>query len=345
MPDALTVDDFLTRALGQAVLDVRTPAEFENGHIPGALNVPLFSNDERAEVGTAYVRQGRRVAVGLGLARVGPRLEALAARLMEISEQSPGGLLIHCWRGGMRSGSVAWLSDTLGIPASTLAGGYKAFRRRVLTCFGEPRRVRVVAGLTGTGKTAVLRALAARGQAVIDLEALARHKGSAFGDLGEQPQPRQEQFENELALQWMALDPRQPVWLEDESRMIGKRVLPAGVWDSKQAGSFEVISLPVDERIIRLREMYAGFPISELEARAGAIHSRLGGLRAKEVSAALRDGKPDDACRIILTYYDRAYQKCIDSIPVERKRVRGFPVFDPDAIAASLLAHHLTDQP
>lgn len=338
MPDILDIDAFLDRGRGLPVLDVRTPAEFENGHIPGAVNVPLFSNEERAEVGTAYVRQGRRVAVSLGLARVGPKLEALSQRLIDLADRSPGGLLIHCWRGGMRSGSVAWLAEMLGIPAFTLAGGYKAFRRKVLTSFGQPRRVRVVAGLTGTGKTAVLRALAARGEQVIDLEAHARHKGSAFGDLGEEPQPRQEQFENELALAWLALDPEKPVWLEDESRMIGKRVLPAGVWDCKQAGEFEVIILPENERIARLREMYAGFPVHTLEVRVEAIRSRLGGLRAKEVFAALSEGKPDDACRIILTYYDRAYQKCIDAIPAERKRVHGFPILDPDAIAVSLLA-------
>ena len=184
MPESLNAEIFLDRARSVKVIDVRSPAEFAQGHMPGAVSVALFSDAERAEIGTSYVQQGREPAMMLGLSRVGPRLVELGARLSELARESDGELLLHCWRGGMRSASVAWLAEMLGIRVATLVGGYKAFRRWAIESTGVGREIRVVAGLTGTGKTHVLRALAERGENVIDLEKLAHHKGSAFGGLG-----------------------------------------------------------------------------------------------------------------------------------------------------------------
>lgn len=334
----LTIDDFLAHARGLPVLDVRTPAEFASGHIPGATNLPLFSNDERVEIGTAYNQQGREIAVKIGLARVAPKMTWLADRLLEVAAVSSGELLIHCWRGGMRSGSVAWLAGTLGCRAATLTGGYKAFRRQMLDSFAIPRDIRVVAGLTGTGKTAILKALADRGEAVIDLEGLACHKGSVFGDLGEPPQPRQEQFENELASQWLALDPQRPVWIEDESQMIGKRVIPPDLWTQKTEARCVVVEIPADARIDNLREVYEDYPLEQLEARIEIIQSRLGGLRAKQVVAALRSGDAAAACAVLLTYYDRTYHKAIAAIPADRVSFHRFDRFDPAEIARTLTA-------
>jgi tRNA 2-selenouridine synthase len=332
-----SIDGFLARARELPVLDVRTPAEFASGHIPGAVNLPLFSDAERVEVGTAYKQQGRETAVRLGLERVAPKMTWLADRLLETSASSGGELLIHCWRGGMRSGSVAWLAGTLGVRAATLSGGYKAFRRRVLESFSSPREIRVVAGLTGTGKTAILRALAAAGEPVIDLEGLANHKGSAFGDLGESPQPRQEQFENELAMAWMALDPARPVWIEDESRMIGKCVIPPALWEQKCGARFAVVEIPGPARIGNLREVYEGFPLDQLTPRIETIRGRLGGDRANKAIAALRAGDPVAACSLLLTYYDRAYQKGLAEIPADRVSVYRFDHSDPAMIAADLM--------
>lgn len=331
-----SIDDFLARARELPVLDVRTPAEFTSGHIPGAVNLPLFSDKERAEVGTAYKQQGREVAVRIGLERVAPKMTWLADRLLEASSTSGGELLIHCWRGGMRSGSVAWLAGTLGCRAATLIGGYKAFRRRVLDSFEMQRKIRVVAGLTGTGKTAILKALAEKGEAVIDLEALACHKGSAFGDLGESPQPRQEQFENDLACAWMTLDPERPVWIEDESRMIGKCVIPPALWEQKCRARFAVVEIPEPARIANLREVYAGFPLDQLAPRIEAIRGRLGGDRANKVIAALRTGDPNEACSLLLTYYDRTYRKGLAEIPGDQVSAHHFEHFDPAAIAGNL---------
>lgn len=332
----LTIDDFLARAKNLPVLDVRTPAEFVAGHIPGATNLPLFSDDERSEIGTIYKRQGHQKAVKIGLARVAPKMTWLADRLLEAAAESNGELLIHCWRGGMRSGSVAWLAGTLGCRVATLVGGYKVFRRRVLESFAMPQDIRVVAGFTGTGKTAILKALANCGEAVIDLEGLAGHKGSAFGDLGEAPQPKQEQFENELACQWMALDPQRPVWIEDESQLIGKRAIPPALWAQKCSARFRVVEIPEAVRVQNLQQVYQNYPLEQLETRVAAIQKRLGGLRTKQAITALRSGDPTAVCTILLTYYDRAYLNGITAIPADRVSFHRFNHFDPDEIAAVL---------
>ena len=188
MAPCLHIDAFL--AAGGALLDVRTPAEFRQGHIPGAANLPLFSDAERAEVGTLYKQQGRQAAVLRGLALVGPRMEALAAELVTWSERSAGApLRLHCWRGGMRSGSVAWLAQQLELPVLLLEGGYKSYRRWVLELFERPWPLRLLGGRTGCGKTELLLALRERGAAVVDLEGLAHHRGSSFGGLGLPEQP------------------------------------------------------------------------------------------------------------------------------------------------------------
>lgn len=330
----LGIEDFLSRARSRPVLDVRTPAEFVAGHIPGAVNVPLFSNDERVEIGTIYKREGRGQAVRTGLARVAPKLVDLADRMSGLA--AGGDLLIHCWRGGMRSGSMAWLAGTLGVRTSTLRGGYKSFRRHVLAALETTREVRVVSGLTGAGKTDILRVLADSGEPVIDLEALANHKGSAFGDLGEEPQPTQEHFENELAVQWTALDADRPVWMENESRMVGRRIIPEGVWRSKLDGQFAVVEIPEELRVANLRAVYENHPTEEIVRRIEAIRKRLGGARTDQAIDALLRGDADEACRQLLHYYDRTYWKSIEDTPADRVSTHRFRHSDPHAIAEEL---------
>jgi tRNA 2-selenouridine synthase len=236
----------------------------------------------------------------------------------------------------MRSASVAWLAGTLGCRVHTLAGGYKAFRRWVLSPDGMDRRVEVVSGLTGSGKTEILAALAALGESVIDLEALARHKGSAFGDLGAPPQPTQEQFENDLFTAWRASAPERPVWLEDESRTIGRCFLPEAIWRQLSGARHHLVDLPDAARVAHLVRGYAGYPLDLLESRVQTISRRLGGDRAAAALAALRAGDPSAACTMILAYYDRAYRKCLDAVPAARITTQRFETLDPQAIAATL---------
>ena len=338
MPDELAIDDFLACPSGVPIIDVRTPDEFALGHIRGAVNVPLFSNAERAEVGTAYVQDGRHSAVRIGLRCVGPRLEQLACRLLDLTDAAAPRLHIHCWRGGLRSTSVAWLMETtFGCRVATLKGGYKAFRRWALGALSLSRDLRIVSGLTGSGKTEILQQLAALGENTVDLEGLANHKGSAFGQLGEAAQPTQAQFENDLALVWHATVPGRPVWLEDESRMIGKRVLPEALWELKKTARFHVVELPEAQRIAHLCKIYAGFPPGQLEACVETIRSRLGGGRAMAAIEALRRGEFAAACHIILTYYDRTYQTCLALSPPANITRHPFPVLEPHLIAETLL--------
>ena len=211
----LNITDFLDKSRTMPVIDVRSPAEFDHGHISGAINMPVFSNEERSIIGSLYVQQGSSEAIMKGLDLVGPKMKDFAASARDIA---PGGeALLHCWRGGMRSNSMAWLLNTVGIKTSTLEGGYKSYRRFAQAFFTKPLNLIVIGGMTGSGKTEVLEALEKKGIQVIHLERLARHKGSVFGGIGMPVQPTTEQFENDLFTLLMQLDSQEPVFIEDES--------------------------------------------------------------------------------------------------------------------------------
>ena len=311
MIERLDIDRFMEQRRRWPVLDVRTPAEFEGGHVPGAHNLPLFSNEERARIGTAYKHEGRREAMLQGLDVVGPKMRGLVERVERLLDGRPAksqkGVLLHCWRGGMRSGSVAWLLDFFGYHVATLEGGYKAFRRYALGAFAAPREVVLLSGPTGSGKTDVLAALGRLGEQTLDLEGLARHKGSVFGGLGEGEQPTQEQFENDLAAAWLALDPGRRVWVEDESRRIGRRLVPHALLDQMAAAPDVHLDVPTDVRVGRLVETYGRFPATELAEATEVIRKRLGGLRTQRAADAIRRGDLATACAVLLDYYDRCY--------------------------------------
>ncbi len=299
---------------GGALLDVRTPAEFAQGHIPGARNLPLFSDDERAEVGTLYKQQGRQAAVLRGLSLVGPRLEAMGADLVAWSALTRGDpLRLTCWRGGMRSASVAWLAERLELPVVVLEGGYKAWRRWALELFERPWPLRLLGGRTGTGKTELLLALRDLGAAVVDLEGLANHRGSSFGALGLPPQPSTEHFENLLAAELAVLEGAATVWLEAESSQVGRCRIPAGLWQQmKQAPVLEV-QRPLEQRVDHLVAIYG---VQDPEALAEAtrrIARRLGPQRTALALDAIARGDWACACRQMLDYYDRCYDHELSS--------------------------------
>ena len=199
------VEEFLDKAQTLPIIDVRSPGEYQHAHIPGAISIPLFDNDERAQVGTKYKNAGKDSAVLLGLSLVGPKLADFVKQSKKLNPQGKE-VLVHCWRGGMRSSSFAWLLDTAGLTASTLVGGYKAYRNTVLSAFSEPHNLIILGGKTGSGKTDILKELARQGEQIIDLEGLANHKGSTYGAIGQAPQPATEQFENLVHQQWRQLD-------------------------------------------------------------------------------------------------------------------------------------------
>lgn len=335
MAESLDIDAFLERSRYATLFDVRTPAEFAQGHVPGAHNLPLFSNEERAEVGTLYKQQGRAAALLHGLHLVGPKLRRMVEAAREVTTHRD--VLVHCWRGGMRSESVAWLLDFMGYRVATLDDGYKAFRRYVRDAFALPRLVCLLGGMTGSGKTDLLHALADRGEQVIDLETLAHHKGSVFGHLGQDEQPSQEHFENELAMQWQALDPHRPVWIEDESRRIGRVCVPNEIWRQMRRADVVVLDVPFGARVERLVADYGRYDAARLVEAIGVIGKRLGGLRMKQAKQAVYAGALHEACRLLLAYYDKAYRYGLE----QRDGIQHHPLAieqdtDPDTLATSL---------
>lgn len=304
MVRTLPVEDWLST--DGAIVDVRSPGEFARGHIPGAFNLPLFTNEERAIVGTLYKQRGRDVAMVEGLRIVGPKLAWLVEESRQLSPN--GNIRVHCWRGGERSRSVAWLLDKAGFASvSTLNRGYKGFRNTVQRTFHSDLELRVLGGYTGTGKTETLHHLKMLGQQVIDLEALASHKGSSFGALGEAPQPTTEHFENLLWRAITLLDASKPVWVEDESAMIGRVNIPSAFFSRMRAAKLFFVDLPVEERAERLVKVYGRYPVDQLADSIRRIAKRIGPQHCKAALAALETGDLRQVALITLRYYDKSY--------------------------------------
>jgi tRNA 2-selenouridine synthase len=332
------IEPFLAAA--GPLLDVRSPAEYGRGHIPGAVNLPLFDDAGRAEIGTLYKQQGRRAAVRRGLALVGPRLEELASLLLEHAAAGSGApLRIHCWRGGMRSGSVAWLAGSLDLPAVLLEGGYKAWRHWVLQLFERPWPLRLLGGRTGSAKTELLLALRQRGVAVIDLEGRAHHRGSSFGGLGQLPQPSSEHYENLLAADLAALEGAPQIWLEAESAQVGRCRIPAGLWRQMKRAPLLEVRRPLEVRVAHLVRLYGVQDPAGLAEATTRIARRLGPQRTAAALAAIQAGDWAAASRQMLDYYDRCYDHELDRHPLVASVELGD--LEPAAAADQLLVQGL----
>lgn len=303
----VSIDEFMALSRKYPVIDVRTTAEFQKGHIPGAHNLPLFSNEERAIVGKTYHREGREQAILVGLELVGPKMREMVEHVRTLTAENT--LLLYCWRGGMRSNSVGWLFSTYGYRVYVLIGGYKAFRNYALQSFELSRKIIILSGETGSGKTAILQELQKMGEQVIDLEALAHHKGSSFGNLGEAPQPTQQEFENQLALQWRALDASRLVWLEDESQKIGSRMIPQALWQQMRNAPVILLKVPLELRAHHLLSEYGQFAPRELAEAVQRLRERLGGLHTRIALESIEKGDLEGCCKLLLShYYDKTYR-------------------------------------
>lgn len=305
VPEQLDPENFLE--LDLPVLDVRSPAEFARGHIPGAHSFPLFTDEERAIIGTLYKQEGRDQAFLKGLEFTGPRMAAMVTQALELAPDRK--VRLHCWRGGERSASVGWLLSKAGFHVSILKGGYKAFRNHVLRNFDRLLDLRVLGGFTGSGKTAHLRDLRSKGHQVIDLEDLACHKGSSFGAIGQAPQPSTEHFENLLFNELRYIDPQRPLWLEDESMMIGKVRIPDGIYRQMRSAPLIFIDRPLEARAAHLVDEYGRHDAAELATAIGRIGKRLGPQHAKAAIEALGQGDLYSVAIIALRYYDKAYSR------------------------------------
>lgn len=301
----VTIQEFLEKAKELPVLDVRAPKEYVVGHIPAAHSFPIFDDDQRATIGTAYKKQGHDPAVLMGLDLFGPKMSAFVQEAGKLAKNKE--LLVHCWRGGMRSGAMAWLLSFAGYKVHLLQGGYKTYRHLMQAQFSKPRPLLVLGGLTGSGKTDLLPHLQKLGQQTVDLEKLASHKGSAFGSIGMPPQPSTEHFENMLGMEFLQLNAEQPLWLEDEDITIGRVVLPKPLFDQMRTAPTIVLQVPKKLRVQKLAEEYCRTDKTLLETAILKIKKRLGGLATKEALQAIADDNMEKMVELALTYYDKAY--------------------------------------
>jgi tRNA 2-selenouridine synthase len=304
---ALDIKEFLRLSMKLPVIDVRTPAEFEHAHIPGAINLPLFSNEERSVIGTLYLKKGSDDAMTKGLEFIRPKMKLLANSGYDIAPA--GEALMHCWRGGMRSSSMAWLLNAVGIKTYTLTGGYRGYRRHTAEWFGKPLKMFVLGGMTGSGKTEVLHSLQLKGVQIIDLENIAVHRGSVFGGIGLSEQPSTEQFENDLFSEIIKLSPELPVFIEDESLAIGKVFIPRIFYDGMSASTIVILNVPFATRLNTIVKAYSKGSREELINGVNRIGKRLGNENAAKAVKLIQLGDIEAAAEIILKYYDRIYAR------------------------------------
>ena len=325
----------MKRSKSFPVVDVRSPGEFTEGHIPGAINIPIFNNEERATVGTIYKSKGRFTAIEKGLEIVGPKMAAFARQATGIAVANQ--LLVHCWRGGMRSESMAWLFERMDIECFTLQGGYKSYRNYLLEIIGNIPHLIVIEGYTGSGKTDIIHSLNRLGEQVIDLERHANHKGSVFGGIGQQLQPTTQQFQNKLLNVVLDFDLSKRVWIEGESQTVGRVFLPDPLWNRMNQTHNMEIFVPREARIERLVAEYGSLPEEYMENAIISIAKRLGDLKMREILSLYREKKLDCVADKLLEYYDQTYQYSRDKYKRELTKII-FQQDDANANAKIILA-------
>jgi tRNA 2-selenouridine synthase len=301
----IETEQFLSKSTLIPVIDVRSPGEYLYGHIPGAINVPLFDDPQRVIVGTKYKKEGREAAIIAGLDLIGPNMSDKLDKALKLAENKR--LLVHCWRGGMRSEAMAWLFSLGGIEAEVLNGGYKAYRNYILGKLSDSRRMVILGGLTGSGKTDILKNLREKAYPVIDLEGLANHKGSAFGAFGQKSQPTSEYFGNLLFNEWEWANKEEILWVEDESKTIGTVFIPDPTFIKILESPVIALIMDIKVRLPRLMEEYSLYPREELIASVRRISKRLGGDNSSDAIVAIENGDFAKAIEITLSYYDKAY--------------------------------------
>lgn len=301
----ISINDFFELRQSIPVLDARSEGEFLQGHIPGAINLSILNNEERKIVGTIYKQQGSLSAVKEGFKLVGPRFY----KIIELAESKfvNKQVLIYCWRGGMRSEIMAWLLSLSGFEIFRLKGGYKSYRNFTYEIVRKERKYIVLGGKTGIGKTKLLHRLQLSGEHILDLEALANHKGSTFGGIGQIPQPSVEQFENLIAEKLIKIPLEKIIWIENESRKIGKIIIPEELYQQLLLCPIIEIMKSHQERIQNIKEEYASLPKEDLISAVKRLQKKLGGLRTAEAIMSIQNNQHSLWIENVLQYYDKTY--------------------------------------
>ena len=329
-----------------AVLDVRSPSEYAEDHVPEALSCPVLDDSERARVGTLYKQvssfDAKRTGAALMARNIARHLEsAFAGKPLAWKP------LVYCWRGGKRSAAMAHVLREIGWDAKTLDGGYKAYRRFVVERLAElPQRFRfrVVHGVTGSGKSRFLRALRQAGAQVLDLEELAAHRGSVLGNLPQRPQPSQKMFESVLLAALARLDASRPVYIEGESRKIGQLQVPAALIEEMRASECVVLEAGLETRVALLMDEYRHF--FEDPAALGAQLDRLAELHGRErieewKRLAARGEWRSLVARLLEEHYDPAYRRSATRNFAKLSQAAVLRVPAPDEAAFALLAEQV----
>ncbi|MFA5250344.1 MAG: tRNA 2-selenouridine(34) synthase MnmH [Parachlamydiales bacterium] len=320
---------YLNRYRKYPLIDVRSPKEYRRGHLPGAVNIPLFSDQNRALVGTLYKQAGSQAAIKQALGLI--NLPQLAQKAEKLKAQT---LAVYCFRGGLRSASVGWLFELLGYQVLLLKKGYKGGRSWVLKQFEKKYPLAILSGETGVGKTRFLKQLEH-----IDLEGLACHRGSVFGAF-QKPQPTQENFENQLAFRLFCFEKKsrskkpgsRRIWLEDESRLIGNLILPKTLFEQMQKAPSLILEDSLENRLQRILNSYRRTPKEKLRAAILRIQKRLGGEIARQALELLEQQKLKECSALLLGYYDKKYAFTIEK---RKSRALKLDLQNPSGKAAS----------
>jgi len=299
------------------LVDVRSPREYNQGHIPGSLNIPVFDDDERAQVGIRYKKAGKIKATELAMELVKPKRDDLLKQMRKLTKI--GQVTLHCWRGGLRSSKFANFLSENGIEVNLLKGGYKSYRNLIYNSYSLPWKILIIGGMTGSGKTEILQELKKRECQVLDIEGLANHKGSVFGALGQSKQPSTEQFQNNIWEVWQHFDITNPIFIEDESQAIGTVRIPDRLFGLMRKSPVVKLQLNLDIRAKRLVREYGNFDKRLLAKKIETIRKRLGGQVVNNCIDKLRDDDFYAVALMMLKYYDKAYhfglsQRCQKTI-------------------------------
>ncbi|MES2618425.1 MAG: tRNA 2-selenouridine(34) synthase MnmH [Bacteroidota bacterium] len=336
MITAIPCDQFLK--LPYPILDVRSQGEYDGGHIIASHNLPLLNNENRHLIGICYKQKGKEAAIEMGYALINPLRSEILQQADALSNKQPIG--IYCARGGLRSNKMAEFLLEKGYEVYVLKGGYKAYRNHILNHIASFQNIMILAGNTGCGKTEILEELQQKGEQVLDLESLARHKGSAFGALGQQTQPCTAQFANLIYQAIASYDPSKRLWVESESITIGKVGIPIELWQNMQTANGIEIAIPLEQRIQHIVASYGKFESTLLKQSIMKLERRLGGKDTRDLCDMVDENRLSEAVERLLKYYDKAYNSSKFQKNCQNYVKFSFEKIDP-VVNSRLLLQHL----